>query len=119
MELTKKQIEDVHTLLIYAKQAIEYWYDGCDSDDELKQENNMYKLICSRYIEMFNSHQEDTYMITDNNYAELKELLAYSQEAIDYWFSDCDADQSLIDENQLYKERCKVYLNLFLQNQTA
>ncbi|GAB6458222.1 hypothetical protein bcgnr5390_09980 [Bacillus luti] len=119
MELTKRQTEDIHTLLIYAKQAIEYWYDGCDSDDELKQENNMYKLICSRYIETFNSYQEGTYTVVGDDYVDLKGLLSYSQEAIDYWFGGCDADRSLIDENELYKERCKVYLNLFLQNQTA
>ncbi|WP_336769945.1 hypothetical protein [Bacillus bombysepticus] len=106
-------------MLLYTKQAIDYWYDGCDSEEEIKQENDSYKLICSRYINTFNMYQEDTYTAIGDEYAELKGLLSYSQEAIDYWFSGCDAEQRLIDENDFFKEKCKVYINLFFQNQSA
>lgn len=37
-------------LLEYSKQAIDYWFDGCDIDDKTKEENRYFSLECENLI---------------------------------------------------------------------
>lgn len=48
--------------------------------------------------------------LSENEIQRLKNLLEYSNEAIEYWFNDCDADPSLLQENNMYKLECKYFL---------
>ncbi|PFV81744.1 hypothetical protein COL05_12890 [Bacillus sp. AFS059628] len=54
--------------------------------------------------------KKENITLSGNEIQRLKKLLEYSNEAIEYWFNDCDADPSLLQENNVYKLECKYFL---------
>jgi hypothetical protein len=46
-----------------------------------------------------------------NEKERLLELLKYSKEAIEYWFNMTDSEQSLLDENNHFKEEVMYFID--------
>lgn len=49
MDENKRLLE----LLKYAKEAISYWYDSVDCDDDVREENDNFKKECDYFINKF------------------------------------------------------------------
>lgn len=42
-------------LLKYSKEAIEYWFDSVDCEDDIKKENNHFQEECNYFIKKLSS----------------------------------------------------------------
>ncbi len=57
MNLNQDELERLYSLLSYAQEAIDYWFNGCDANEEYLTENNKYKNECTYFLKKM----EDTH----------------------------------------------------------
>jgi hypothetical protein len=66
--------------------------------------------LIDEYVEKYKNVKNQPVQFKDLEKERLLKLLEYSQEAIDYWFNLTDAEQSLLDENEHFKEEVKYFI---------
>lgn len=57
MEFNTDELERLYFLLRYSQEAIDYWFNGCDVDENYLVENNKYKLECEYFLEKLKNIQ--------------------------------------------------------------
>jgi hypothetical protein len=55
--LTPEDRKKLISLLQYANEAIDYWFDGCDVTEQIENENEEKKRDCEHFIQKLNMEE--------------------------------------------------------------